>query len=267
MATAIALPRFAGVARKAEEAADGERGAKAKKLVQEAQAAASGGRRGKGNQKDVMEQLVLILTRLTLANSNDLREVMGMLLKTYLVPEKHVLAVSALKAGKEYQEAAKKQRESREAKESEAEDEEDSDLEDDKKEKDKMDEDKLGAPHLVIAMQSMHQLLVADRSQWGDEAKKALQELEKAWVGLKIAEMEETQATQIVKVWKARKPQKQAKGHKMGKYVKLNFAMDDRLACSLHQVLLLTGCVEKAGKAPRGFLEREAARLLQKFQK
>ena len=83
----------------------------------------------------------------------------------------------------------------------------------------------------------------------------------------KIAEMEEIQGTQIVKVWRARKPQKQAKGHKMGKYVKLNFAIDERLACSLHQVLLLTGCVEKAGKAPRGFLEREAARLLQKFQK
>ena len=74
------MEAVAGVRRrrqKAEDAADGERGAKAKRLAQEAQAAASGGRRGNGSQKDVMEQLVLILTKLTLANSNNLREVMA----------------------------------------------------------------------------------------------------------------------------------------------------------------------------------------------
>ncbi len=269
MAAAVALPKFAGLARKAEHAAEGEKGSKAQRVVQEAQAAAAGGgRRGKAGNKEVLEQLVQILAKLTLANSNDLREVMGMVLKTYLIPEKHIIATASLAAGKDYQEAAKKQKEKRANAKKDEESDEESDIEDQSSgEKKPMDEDSLGAPHLIIAMQAIHQLIVADRSQWGEQAQRHLKELENTWVQMKIGEMQETEAIKLVKVWRARKPQKQNKGHRMGKYVKINFAMEEKLADAVHKVILETGGMEKVGKAPRGFLEREASRLLQKFQK
>ncbi len=263
----IALPKFAGAARKASEAAEGEKNSKAQRLVAEAQAAAGGGRRGKARQQDVLEQLVQILTKLTLSNSNDLREVMGVVIRTYLVPEKHTLVVTSLQAGKEYQERAKKEKEKREAAKQDSDEDEESAEEEAPAPAAGMDEEKLGSPHLIIAMQSIHQFLVADRSQLGAEAAAAVKALEDKWTGMKIGEMDEAEATKLVKVWRTRKPQKQAKKHPMGKYVKLNFSMEEGLGDALHQALVKTGAQEKVGKAPRGYLEREASRLLQKFQK
>ena len=80
--------------------------------------------------------------------------------------------------------------------------------------------------------------------------------------------MEEGEVHDLIRVWRARKPQKQGKTKGMaGNYVKLQVSVRQDFAQPLRTALLATGAVEKHGKAPRGYLEREASRLLTAVQK
>ena len=119
------------------------------------------GRKGGANKSDIIEQLVQVLARLVLTNSNDLRELTGMLLTTHLVPSSFPLAAQALVAGKLYQDMVQEQRKEK-GKMKETEEAED-----------QMDmtfvSDSLGAPHVYIAMMAI-QAMLNDASLVGMEA-------------------------------------------------------------------------------------------------
>ena len=74
--------------------------------------------------------------------------------------------------------------------------------------------------------------------------------------------------TEVIRDWKCRKPQKQSKLKTIeGSYVKLTYAISDTLAGPLKVVLEESGAVYKTGKAPRGWLERRAGKLMHRMGK
>ena len=135
---------------------------KAEEVVEEAEAlAGKGGGKGKdkGGSNNILHQLVIILARLSLSMSNDLRDVLGVLLVTFLVPIKFVLAEASLAAGLEYQESAK---DLKDAKKGQAEAAEGGEME--------VETVDLGPPHIFIAMAAIHKMLAA----LGDSPDKSL---------------------------------------------------------------------------------------------
>ena len=84
---------------------------------------------------------------------------------------------------------------------------------------------------------------------------------------LEIANKEsEEELAEIIKVWSCRKPQKPSMSASAPKaYAKIVFQVSPVLEKPLVKYMLLTGCIKKDGKPPRGYLEREATSLLGKL--
>ena len=266
------LPSFMRTRRAASKVAEGEEGGTAKRramaeeVVKEAQelagkATGKGGGKGKerDNNSSTLHQLVIILTRLSLSMSNDLREVLGMLMVTFLVPIDFILAKASLEAGLEYQEEVKEMKEAKKAKGKDAEEAEE--VEEDGQELDNKTALAQGPPHLFIAMSSIFKLLEVAT----DSLDKTL--LLKWWKD-KIEGKSLEQIADNIKIWRCRKPQKMSKVKGMKtEYAKLSFAVAPDLEGPLTRILLAAGSQRKSGKAPRSWLEREASALLNKFQK
>ena len=251
------MPGFARK-RMASGAAEGEAEssrATRTRRVDEAKTAAK--QQGKSGEKDVLEQLVMILAQLCLANSSEIRELTGMLVVTHLLPVDSSVAVACLAAGKEYQnsvatlraekDSVKKQRE--EGKELE-------------------DPEELGAPHVVIAMEGLMAIMKDEKI----DAK--LRKDLGSWWKDKINGKTESEIKEVVQMWRLRKPQKGkplrlgGKGSAAIEYVKLTFSFsevkEEELLCKMMKEL---GGQRKIGAAPKGWLEREASKLLAKAQK
>ena len=90
------------------------------------------------------------------------------------------------------------------------------------------------------------------------------QRLKTVW-DAKIKDAEEKDLKTMIKVWRGRWPQ-QKQRHK-AKHAKLILCCSPELQEPLLEYLALTGATEKVGKAPKGWLEREAANLLKKLGK
>ena len=263
-ASAAALPAFMMRVIKRKEAPSGAQGSnKASRVVAEAEEAAEEqakkkGKKGGASKNDVLEQLVQVLARLVLTNSNDLRELTGMLFTTHLVPVTFSLAAQALVAGKQYQEMVQEQkieknksRGSNEDNQAEA----------------AMDTtsaaDDLGAPHIFIAMMAI-QAMINDSTLVNMEEHAALLAVWK----LKVEGKSEEDVHSIIRVFRARKPQKQSKQKGLtAEYVKITLCMDPMLEAPITSLLRKIGSIRKSGKAPRGYLEREASSLLNRMTK
>lgn len=232
----------------------------AKRTVEaaESMAANDSGKR-KPAKRDILEQLIVILARLVLQNTAELREVTGILFETALVPIDNPLAVYSLAAGQEFQSMLQEQRERKEG-------QQDSEEEGEQK---AMEEDELPIPFLHIATTAIHQTL-SDPELEAKLAKypgapQAVQELKTTYEEM-LADCSEEQMLEIVKVWRSKRPQRQGKTKGVqGKYVKFTLSLAPRLASSVKKFITATGGIYKPGKAPRGWLEREASKLLNKF--
>jgi hypothetical protein len=210
-----------------------------------------GGKRGEPSKESIMWHLMTILTRLVLQNSNDIREICGMMLVTCLVPLNHVLAKASLDAGVIYQEMVN---DNKSKKKAQAKDEEESD--------EAMEVDQLQAPYHFIALQAMMAWLETDRTAMEPALQAAIGALDVAWKK-HINEVKEDELFEVIRVWRCRKPQKQRKQKGMvGEFAKLVFSIHEELEIPLRQALGLSGGQVKAGKPPRSWLEREAAKLL-----
>ena len=202
----------------------------------------------------MMEQLIVVLAQLSMANSTELRELTGMMVVTHLVPVESAISKACLLAGQEYQSSVASLRSNKEVKK--------------KKEAgvEATDPEELGSPHICIALQGLVALM---QDPLVAEAKRA--DLKKWWLS-KIQGKNEEEAKGEILMWRLRKPQK-SKPVKMGNRPAGEFA---KLTCSFKdpavellvcQCLADMGSVRKRGTAPRGWLEREASRLLRKVQK
>ena len=233
--------------------------AKASKVVAEAQQAAvkGKGKGGKGSSdKEVIEQLVVILTQLTLSNSAELREITGMLIVTHLVKADSAVAVASLQAGKDYQAQVEVLRKEKQ------------DVLDRRAAGEDMVEDpeELGPPHVLIALDGIKAMI--NDMTLSTEVRKDLMLLWKD----KIESKNLDTLLITLQVWKCRKPQTQGikkKGKPAGgEYAKLQFSVSDMdIELLLCKALLSQGAVRKWGSAPRGWLERQAQQLLAKVRK
>ena len=270
----VDMPKFLARKRLASASAPVSAG-KTARVIAEAEAAADKiTKGGKGKKQNILEQLVMILTRLSLAQSRELAEIVGILFCCVLLPLRHITAKTTIQHGDEYQDMVKelktekaeyyKNKEKKPSKKSEEAEEDDEELEMESDE----DEDKdapaeLVAPHVRISLTSLGETISAGEPGESAEATAARQKLKQAWDS-HIKGKEEHEIKQIVKVWRGRKPPRKGKGKKMMKMV---LCLIPEVQIPLMEYLLLTGGVEKRGKAPRGWLEREASSLLSKLGK
>lgn len=126
-----------------------------------------------------------------------------------------------------------------------------------------MEEEELGSPHIMIALNVLHAFLSADQSNYNQQANAAHTAMVEAWTLTTPEQLDEAQTRDLIRVWRVRKPQKQGKTKvAQGNYVKLQLSLRQDLALPLKELLLHIGAVVKHGKAPRGYMEREASRLL-----
>jgi hypothetical protein len=246
---------------------------KAAKVVEDATAGARNQAQSQGRnytKKDVLEQLVVILSKLTLSNTQELREITGMLYTTVLLPQDHTLAVASMKAGQEYQNMVKANKEASNASEAKEPKEKDKSAGsetamDESEENSKQEE--MGSPHIWIGMQALWAQLSANRKGLDKNALQALETLQQTWAS-HIQDKTEKEVWDYIKVWRCKKPQKPSKKAMKGEgYCKLIFCLGDDMADPLRDLLKATGGEIKWGKAPRSYLEREAQRLLGKVNK
>ena len=238
---------------------------KQQKVVAEAEESAlvqakKNGKKG-ANKNDIIEQLVQVLTRLVLTNSNDLRELTGMLLTTHLVPASFSLAAHALEAGKQYQEMVQEQKKEKGTAKgsSDSQPVEGEDLMDTS-----TAPSNLGAPHIFIAMIAI-QAMLNDSSLVNMENEKS--SLLASWKK-HIEGKSEEEIHGMIKIFRVRKPQKQSKQKGMSSdYTKVTLCLDPCLEIPIMAMLKKAGAIRKSGKAPRGFLEREASTLLNRMSK
>ena len=96
----VELPKFMRK-RAATREGDGAKDSKAAKMVEEAERAAAGTSSGdrKPRRQAIVEQLMIILTRLCLANAKELAEVTGVLFRCLLLPLSHILATGSALTG------------------------------------------------------------------------------------------------------------------------------------------------------------------------
>ena len=267
----VDMPSFMGGRRRvASQAAQGNRQAKAAKVVQQAEAAATEAGGGKPSKQNILTQLVLILTRLSLNQARDLAEITGALFRTFLLPLEHLVSEQSISSGEEYQDMVKNRKEqvaeaaakAKKAKKGE-EAEEDSDMDGfatDTKE----EIPQLPSPHIFIALQAISALIQTGVPNEQPPALALRQQLKTAWDD-QVKGKEELELLKTIKIFRGRKPQKQTKGQQ--KHYKLIMCMNDPLQQILADYLVATGAKEKAGQAPRSYLEREAANLMRKLNK
>ena len=225
----------------------------ARRVLKEAKQAA-GGRGAK--IPEILFQLVAILTRLCAQNSRDLAEVTGAVLSTYLIPEDHIIAQAAAEAGNEFNKWRK-----------EGKKEESGSEEEDKRARPagQSEQEEPPLPHIHIAVSCLDALLL---EKGGSQKAQESRNLIKVWCEENVTSKEEDEIAAKIKVWRVRKPQKQSKTKGInGRYAKFVLASPEGLEKHLKTYLLETGAVQKFGRPPRGYLEREATRLLQAMQR
>ena len=227
----VDMPSFMQRRKRVASASAPKSDSKAAKVVADAEAAAaaSGGTKGTvGKRQSILEQLVVILTRLSLANARDLAEVLGVLFCCVLLPVKHVTAQSTLESGEECQEQVKELKaekaeyaKAKGAKTKEKEDEAALELDEDEDEEEEADMEapqELIAPHVHICLASLSKTINEGMSGETAEATTARRALKAAWdEHLKDKEEEEVKA--VVRVWRGRRPPKKGKGKKRVKMI------------------------------------------------
>ena len=233
----------------------------ARRVLAEAKEAAGG---QKASVSAILLQLVVILTRLSMQNARELAEVTGAILVTYLLPENHILVQSAKEAGDEFNLWIEESNTAKAKKEME-----DTDDEDDKEtpaSAGHREGETLPMPHVHIAVHCLSALL-EDKASCNSKATSAKEDIKK-YCKHKISGKEEEEIAAVIKVFRIKRPQKQGKAKGItGRYAKFISAVEPELEAPLKIFLQETGAVEKHGKAPRGYLEREAGRILGLLQK
>jgi hypothetical protein len=264
----VDMPAFMGTRRRmASQAAPGSRQSKAAKVVSQAEASAAEASGGKPSRQNILTQLVLILTRMSLNQARDLAEITGALFRTFLLPPEHLVSEQSTLSGDDYQDMVKNRREQVEEAATKAkktkkgeEIQEDSDDMDDVKE----EIPQLPSPHVYIALQVIGALIQKGVPNEQPPALALRQQLKTAW-DTQVKDKEELELLKTIKIYRGRKPQKQAKGQP--KHFKLIICMSDPLQQIFADYLVATGAKEKAGQAPKSYLEREAAALMRKLNK
>ena len=131
-----------------------------------------------------------------------------------------------------------------------------------------VDEEDLGSPHIMVALAVLPVIaMVAGMSPAGAMAMKNW------WEG-KILDKTEEEIAREIPVFRVRKPQvatTQKKGKKKVPavpYAKIQIAIKDYAIMEIiSQIPVKGGGMEKAGPAPRGFLERQARDLMDKVSR
>ena len=262
------LDKPAFVKRRMEDAGIGGVGeaadSKAIKLVAGAKAMADnkkekGGGKGRGKGEDaVLQELVVMLGRLVLQNSLDIRELTAVSLMTFLVPSGPILE-AGLGAGQQFQLLVKKSKEVKKSGATASSTIPEAEME------------AIGSPHVMVAMATLPAIFLVELVYSADDIRKV-----KLWWDETIVKASEEEVGAEIPIFKVRKPQTPSKGklNKKGKvvipetYGKLIVAFKNQeVAEILHRGLVFAGSVRKTGPAPRGWLERQAQDLLSRYSK
>ena len=267
MALVLAKPAFQK--KRDAEAERDEPEPKAARLVAEAKATAHS-KAGKGNRRgnmddETLEQLVLALGRLVTQNSSELREIQAVCLTTFLIDAVFPPIQAGLEAGQTFQklvvlQKAKKGKQPALATSSASASASASAVE--------VEEENLGSPHVMVALAVLPAMAILPGMT------PTQQQIMKNWWD-KILDKSEEEIAREIPVFRVRKPQVATALQKKGKktvpsvpYAKLQFAVKDyQVQDILCSIMINGGGMEKAGPAPRGFLERQARELLEKVSK
>eukprot|EP00929_Paragymnodinium_shiwhaense_P074649 TRINITY_DN38210_c0_g1_i1.p2 TRINITY_DN38210_c0_g1~~TRINITY_DN38210_c0_g1_i1.p2 ORF type:complete len:238 (-),score=89.65 TRINITY_DN38210_c0_g1_i1:700-1413(-) len=180
-----------------------------------------------------LEEIIRVLTQLTLANAADVRELCGVTFQTWLVPAECEFAKVMQEAGKIYNDRALEL----------------------KKEKDKKAEvnmASLGPPYIHM-WAAVAEYLASDKST------AAAGPFQEYWELIKKSAKPEDIA-EDVRMFRCRKP---GKDSRVKDKVKVQFAiLNSGLEKAVMACLKAAGGERKVGAAPRGYLEREAKALL-----
>ena len=208
------------------------------------QAAAKAARKG----GDVLEELVEIQAKLVLVNAREVASLCGTKYVTYLLPPDSSIAAAGLEANKAYDAKVQK-------------------LKADKEQDDTVDTGSLGPPHLhvwtavVLALAQTEQSVErrTDYKRYWDEV---------------IMQLPVLQLGEHIRYFRIRAPKgKEKEAKKKKPMVKLVYAFNVEGSPFTNLMPIFKASVDapkgdrKVGPAPRGSLERDAQRLLIKFQK
>ena len=264
----IDMPGFMSRRRAASKSEPVVRDRKQARVLQQAEEAAAAGSGGaKPSKQNILIQLVLILTRMSLTQARELAEITGVVFRCFLLPLAHIVSKLTMDGGDEYQEMVTERRERVEeaskktAARKKGKKKDDLDSESSEGEAEVVEQ--LPSPHVFIALKAIGGLIQAGNTNESKEAFETRQKLKEAW-DQEIKGKDEEHILRNLKVWRGRKPQKQSKGPK---HLKLILCLSDPLQELLSTYLLQTDCKQKIGQAPRGYLEREAASLMKKLSK
>ncbi|CAK0903624.1 unnamed protein product [Prorocentrum cordatum] len=227
-------------------AADGKKRKAEAALAQEATDVAKG---AKG--KDDLKQLVVILARLTMINSRELANLCGVVYNTFLLSDAHFITLAGLEAGERYNKQVE------ELKEKKAGGEE-------------VDMASPGPPHLLVF--AMVLAALASHSAVSVSAPMDRQkEAKEFWLD-KVKGGTQAALSMHVRYFRVIKP-RGTKSKRMKDKVKFVFAFSasSEIGRTLETWFLdemrAAGAEVAMGAAPRGELEREAARLISRLQK
>ena len=275
---AAEMPAFMGrrrLASRVEPSGAENRQAKQARVLQQAEEAAASGNGGRASKQNILVQLVMILTRMSMNQARELAELTGAMFTCFLLPLSHILAVLTMEGGDEYQEMLverrqavadlEQQKKQTKAKQKPRKEEADSDDEMSGKEDLPSDQESvplLPSPHLFISLKAIGGLIEKGNKEETPEALSVRRKLKQAWDD-QVKGKEESAILSVIKIWRGRRPQK-GKGPKP-KHLKVVMCLADPLQEHLSAYLKLTGATQKQGQAPRGYLEREAANLLKKL--
>ena len=227
MAFVVAAPAW-GLKRQAEEAQGSEGQPDRKKHIQELLA--------KGEDVSTVKKLLIVLTKLSLTNAAEIREITGMLWNTVLIDVKSPIAVEMMAQGKSYHEATKQAK------------------------GDPAAQDRLGPPYVHIFAGLMLGLSKC-QAQLAEEYAKSLMEF---WTQQVVAECK-TPFDLLGKVMYCKCKAAKVKDGKPG-LAKVTIAMNTEFGAvqaAILAALVANGGIKKHGPAPRGPLERAAQELLE----
>ena len=239
---------FLGNPRPARTPADdgpAQRGKKEATTAVVGQAAAASSKKG----TDLLKELVLVLTRLSLSNSRELAEITGTVFTTYLVPLEAPLVASGLAAGVAYNEAAKDLKAKQEAGE------------------EGIDLAGLGPPHLHVFVAVLRTM--AEQKLSEEDAK-----VVKDYWDEVVCKTPMLELGSEIKYFRVKTLKEQEQQSKKVAMAKVQFAVDvvhvpamQALETVLMRMIESMQGQRKYGAAPRGPLEREASRLLDRLSR
>ena len=190
-----------------------------------------------GSEREVLRRLVDVLTTLSLVNAAELRDLTSTVFKTYLVPSSENVAEAMAEAGRLYHDSAGAIKNKPEAERADA-------------------QEQLGPPFVYVWVAFLRSL--ASTKELGAEHVAVLRQY---WEN-SVLKSAPVQLVSHVRYCRA-KPCRKVEG-KEG-WTRIVFCLDPitlTLEGALEAALRLQKGVRKFGPAPRGPLEREAARLL-----